>query len=140
MAYLAGPPNNAGFRATETIFVDTVQVQADFPYENNVAPYVAPPLSLSATVDQTIGGIGTPGTLLGFSDGMLSVAQKWMRLSGLVISPPKTAELRASQPYGNVGLNNRAQNLLLGTQYQAIPDLLPDAATIAKSYTSRGGI
>lgn len=132
---IEGDPNNSGTTETQSIFADSVQMQADYPGENPVSPYAGNVKTYTEAVDQTVGGKGLTANLLGWSDGVLSVAQRWAKLTGLVIMPPKTAELRASVPYGNIGRDNSAQNLLLGTDYQETTSLLPDAATIARSYT-----
>lgn len=131
---IEGDPNNPGRTNTSDMFSATTQKQADFPYEGNTTPYAYGVLPLHDAVDQTVGGIGTPGNLLGWSTGILSKLQRWKPLSGLVIMPPNTAQLQASMPYGNVGLDNRSQRLLLGTEMQEAGSLLPSAAQIAASY------
>lgn len=121
---------------TSNMFDTTTQTHADVAGTGpGPSPYNAGVLALHDAVDQTIGGVQTPGNLLGWSDGFLSKFVKWARLNGQVILPPRTAQLRLSQQYGKVGTFNAAQNLLLGTEYQEAGSLLPDAATIARSYT-----
>lgn len=122
--------------ATSNMFDTSVQTHNDVAGTGpGPSPYDAGVKSLADTVDQTVGGVQTPGNLLGYSTGFLSKFVKWARLNGQVILPPRTAQLRSSEQYGQVGTSNAAQNLLLGTQYQEVASLLPDAATIARSYT-----
>lgn len=126
--------------ATSNMFDQTEHVHnqvagtGDAPsvYDAGVLPY-------TQAVDETVGGIQTPGNLLGWSDGVLSRAQKWLGLGGMVLLPPRTAMLQAGKVYGKIGTSNASQNLLLGTEYQEVSSLLPDAATIAASYTHGGG-
>jgi len=135
-----GDPNNAGTTMQADMFTATVDHTSDFPNEDNTRRYNGQVLSITQAVDPTLGGVGQPGKLLSWSDGVISRAQKWRPLSGMVIKPPSTANLRAAQPYGQVGLLNHSQNLLLGTDYQDIGSLLPDTAAIAKSYTHPTGV
>lgn len=124
---------------TSSMFDTTVQTHNDpagtgpgpSPYDAGVVPY-------AEAIDQTVGGVQTPGNLLGYSTGLVSKFVKWARLNGQIILPPRTANLRLSQSYGKIGQSNAAQNLLLGTEYQEVNSLLPDAATIARSYTHGG--
>lgn len=121
------------------VFNQTVQTQADTPNEQGAAtPYGGNVLAFTDAVDQTVGGRVGPGNLLGWSDGVLSIRQRWQRLTGLVIQPPRTAELNASARYGFVGLNNHAGNLLAGTSQQEVGSFLPSLTDIARSYTHPG--
>lgn len=132
-------PKNYVKTLTSDMFDQTVQLHnavagsgpEPSPYDAGVQPY-------TETVDQTVGGVQTPGNLLGWSNGVLSRAQKWLGLGGMVLLPPRTAQLNAGTVYGKIGTSNASQNLLLGTEYQEVVSLLPDAATIARSYTHGG--
>lgn len=136
-----GPDSILPAVATSNLFDSTMATHSSPSYEkvrnDDITPL--PVLTLSETIHQTEGGLPGNGNMLGWSTGVLSIRQRWQKLSGVILMPPKTAELRAGTPYGRVGLNNRSQNLLLGTQLQEAGDLLPTAAQIAKSYTQPGG-
>lgn len=129
-----GDPNNPGSRSTSNMFEETAQVQADYPGETRITGMPASPLAYSDAVDIAAGGGPGTGKLLGFSTGYLNMRQKWQKFTGLMVAPPRTAELRIGSPYGQIGLDNRIQNLLLGTEYQETPSLLPTTAQIAASY------